>query len=73
MTTREEHLALCKRGAIALLEGGNLKGAIASMISDLRKADEPVYDAAVLRLFVADALLFCNTPEQIRDWINNFN
>ena len=56
MTTRVEHLGVCKQGAIVRLEAGDLQGAIASMISDLRKADEPLYDAALLRALLADAL-----------------
>jgi hypothetical protein len=70
---RVEHLAVCKQGAIVRLEAGDLQGAIASMISDLRKADEPLYDAALLRALLADALCFRNTPDQVRDWIDGFN
>ena len=77
MATREEHLARCKQEAIALLEAGNLTGAIASMISDLRKSEEPVeepvYDAMELRAFLVDALFFRNTKDEVRDWINSFN
>jgi hypothetical protein len=73
MTTRVEHLAVCKQGAIVRLEAGDLQGAIASMISDLRRADEPLYDAALLRALLADALYFRNTPDQVRDWIDGFN
>ena len=43
------------------------------MISDLRKADKPLYDAALLRALLADALYFRNTPNQVRDWIDGFN
>jgi hypothetical protein len=73
MTTREEHLARCKRGASTLLEAGHLKGAVASMISDLRKLDEPLYDAVLLRALMTDALFCRNTPDQMRDWIDGFN
>jgi hypothetical protein len=73
MAPREEHLARCKQEAIAILEAGDLTGAIASMISDLRKAEEPVYDAMELRAFLVDALFFRNTPDEVRDWINSFN
>ena len=41
MVTREEHLARCKQGAIARLDAGDVTGAIASMISDLRKVGRP--------------------------------
>jgi hypothetical protein len=73
MITREEHLARCKQGAIARLEAGDPKGAVASMISDLRKSGEPLYDAALLRALMTDALLFRNTPDQVRNWIDGFN
>ena len=73
MATREEHLARCKQEAIAILEAGDLTGAIASMISDLRKSEEPVYDAMELRAFLVDALFFRNTKDEVRDWINSFN
>ena len=49
MVTREEHLARCKQGAIARLDAGDVTGAIASMISDLRKSEDPLYDATALR------------------------
>jgi hypothetical protein len=35
--------------------------------------NEPLYDAAVLRALIADAVLFRNTPDQVRDWIDGFN
>jgi len=73
MATRVEHIARCKEGAIALLEAGDLDGAIASMISHIRKSDEPLYDAAVLRVLLADALLFRTTPDQVRAWIDEFD
>jgi hypothetical protein len=73
MTTRVEHLAVCKQRAIVRLKAGDLPGAIASMISDLKKADEPFYDAALLRALLVDALYFRNTSDQVRDWIDGFN
>jgi hypothetical protein len=44
MATREEHLALCKERAIALLEAGDMRGAIGSMISDIKKSELALYD-----------------------------
>jgi hypothetical protein len=73
MTTRQEHLARCKEGAVVRLEAGDLRGAIASMFSDVRKSDEPLYDAAMLRALLVDALYFRNTPDQVRYWIDGFN
>ena len=54
-------------------EAGDLTGAIASMISDLRKSEEPVYDAMELKAFLVDALFFRNTKDEVRDLINSFN
>lgn len=71
MTTREKHLAQCKQRAISLVEAGQLKGAVASMIADLRKSDEPLFDAALLRALMVDALCR-NTPDQVREWIDGF-
>ena len=51
MLTREEYLARCREAAIAPLDAGDSVGAIALMISDLRKANEPLYDEVTLRLF----------------------
>ena len=61
MVTREEHLARCKQGAIA------------SMISDLRKSEDPLYDATVLRELLVEALVHRTTPDEVRSWINSFN
>jgi hypothetical protein len=49
MKTREEHLAWCKQRALELLADGDRAGAVASMISDLQKHDEPLYDPETLR------------------------
>jgi len=42
------------------------------MISDLRKANEPLYDEVTLRLLLVDVPFYRDTPEQVRDWINEF-
>jgi outer membrane protein assembly factor BamB len=54
--------------AIALLDAGDPVGGIALMISDLRKANEPLYDAVTLRLLLVDVLCYRDTPEQVREW-----
>ena len=69
MVTREEHLARCKQGAIARLDAGDVTGAIASMISDLKKAGDPL----VLRELLVEALVHRTTPDEVRSWINSFN
>jgi hypothetical protein len=68
MPTREEYLARCREAAIALLDAGDPVGGIALMISDLRKANEPLYDAVTLRLLLVDVLCYRDTPEQVREW-----
>src|SRR3954462_4852136 len=73
MSTREEHLVRCKQEAIARLETGDLSGAIASMISDLRKSGDPLYDATVLRELLVEALVHRTTPDEVRAWIDSFN
>ena len=73
MATRDEHLVRCKQEAIARLEAGDLSGAIASMISDLRKSEEPLYDATALRELLVEALVHRSTPDEVRSWINSFN
>jgi hypothetical protein len=73
MATRAEHLARCKQEAIAILEAGDLTGAIAAMLSDLRKSEKPVYDAMELKAFLVEALFFRKTKDEVRDWINSFN
>lgn len=39
MTTREEHLAWCKKRALECLEQGDARNAVLSMVSDLGKHD----------------------------------
>jgi hypothetical protein len=73
MATREQHLVRCKQEAIARLEAGDLSGAIASMISDLKKSEDPLYNATVLRELLVEALVHRTTPDEVRAWINSFN
>ncbi|HEX2255627.1 MAG TPA: hypothetical protein VHG92_02810 [Afifellaceae bacterium] len=72
-TPRQEHLAWCKERALQILAAGDREGAIASMLSDLQKADEPLYDPLIFKLLAADGMLFCDTPEKARNWIEGFN
>jgi hypothetical protein len=73
MTTRAEHLAWCKSRAIELLDRGDLTGAVASMMSDLGKWSEPLYDQTTLTFLTMDGLMFCKTSDQVRHWIDGFN
>lgn len=53
--TREEHLSWCKDRALRLLEGGDRAGAVASMISDLKKWSEgEMYDPTALTNLAID-------------------
>ena len=40
MKTREEHIAECKKRALAYLDTGDVINAVTSMLSDLSKHDE---------------------------------
>lgn len=71
--TREEHLAWCKERALQIVNSGDPSGAVASMVSDLGKWDEPLYDPDTLRLLSADGLLFRKTPADVKNWIEGFN
>jgi hypothetical protein len=71
--TRDEHLAWCKQRAIQYLETGDLAGAAASMISDLGKWKEPLYDPMLLNTLAMDGIMFRKTVPQMRNWIEGFN
>ena len=71
--SREEHLAWCKSRAIEILDAGDIKGAVASMVSDLGKWEQPLYDQALLDFLTMDAIFFCKTPAQVKHWIEGFN
>lgn len=70
--SRGEHLAWCRERAIQVLETGNCAGAVASMVSDLREAETPLYDEAVLLPLLAEGIVFRRTPAAIRRWIEGF-
>lgn len=72
-TTRAEHLAWCKQRALDILDSGDADAAVASMLSDLNKWREPLYDQMTLTTLAMDAVLFRKTADQLRDWINGFN
>jgi hypothetical protein len=43
------------------------------MISDLRKSEDPLYDARELRELLVEVLIYRSTPDEVRAWINSFN
>lgn len=72
MKTRAEHLTWCKSRALDILAEGDREGAVASMISDLGKWREPLYDQTTLAFLSMEGMLFCKTPDQVRHWIEGF-
>jgi hypothetical protein len=46
---------------------------VRSMLSDLLKADEPLYDPLAYQTLAQDGMLFRKTPDEVRDWITGFN
>jgi hypothetical protein len=72
MTTREEHLAFCKRRALEYLPN-DVSGALASMISDLGKHEDTARHAGIrltLMLMIGGHL---ETAEQVKRHIEGFN
>lgn len=70
--TRAQHLQWCKYRALQILDSGDHAGAVASMLSDLRKWDRPLYDADTLLTLQMDGVMFCKTADQVRHWIEGF-
>lgn len=73
--TRSEHLAWCKSRAIGILNSGDPAGAVASMLSDLKKWEGGLmYNPETLTLLAADGLLFAGkSVSGTRRWIEGFN
>lgn len=72
MTTRDEHLALCKQRALEYLDN-DPKGALASMLSDLRKHPETQDHAGAelgMLLLMTGNL---ETAAEVRAFIEGFN
>lgn len=72
-TTRQEHLAWCKRRALEYVAMGDNNQAFASMSSDLRKHKDTANHAAIelgMMLLMAGHL---NSPQEMRKFIEGFN
>lgn len=70
---RDEHLAWCKQRALEYLNEGDTKGALASMLSDIRKHPDTENHAAAQ---LGAMLMFgghLETVEQVRSFITGFN
>ena len=70
-SNRDKHLASCKSRALAILAKGDRAGAIASMISDIGKADPPLYAPDVF-LPLINAALALRGDAECRSWIEGF-
>ena len=70
MTTRAEHLAWCKTRALEYVESGDLKGAQASMASDLTKHPETWCSRHQARKGIEAVL--SGKREAVRQWIESF-
>ena len=70
-TTREEHLAWCKRRALQYVEAGQLQDAVASMTSDLRKHPE-TGRPGVEMLGLLGLGEIRRGPDAVREWIEGF-
>lgn len=70
---REEHLQWCKNRALEYSSKGDLKNAIASMLSDLRKHEETENHAGIQ---LGAMLMFSgnlSTKWEVEEFINGFN
>jgi hypothetical protein len=74
MTTWDEHLAQCKKTALAYVDRGELADAVASMGSDIQKHPETkMSDAAIGSLiYVAMLRIMADDVRGVREWIEGF-
>lgn len=71
MTTRDEHLAWCKRRAHEYLDhDGDVRNAITSMMSDLGKHPETTLTLPEMNL--AMAIMVANDQARARQFIDGF-
>lgn len=67
--TRAEHMAWCKQRALEYVDRGELRDAIASMLSDLGKHEETQRSVSIGMMLAT----FLETPVEVRKWIDGFN
>lgn len=73
MTTRAEHLEWCKRRALEYVDAGEMRNAVTSMFSDLRKHPETEDHPAIqlgMMLRMAGKL---DTARDVKSFIEGFN
>ena len=71
-TTRKEHMYWCKQRALDLLNDGYLAGAVASMLSDLRKHAKTDHPGNALMAMVGFQAAATGNEDQVRSCINRF-
>jgi uncharacterized membrane-anchored protein len=71
MMTREEHLESCKQRARAYLDKGDVKNAVASMMSDLNKHPETAIGGILATLGLHAAMT--GDLAEARRYIEGFN
>lgn len=71
-TDRERHLSWCKDRATQLVNEGDHSGAVASMVSDLRK-HEAFSGEAYGMLALLGMMEIGNGPQAVQRWIDGFN
>ena len=70
--TRAEHLAWCKERALAYVDAGDLRNALASMVSDLRKHPDTEDHAGVELGMILMLGGFLGTAREMRDHIEGY-
>jgi len=71
--TREEHLAWCKKRALAYIDKGQVQEGLTSMMSDMSKHPEtanPMLDQLTVQLMMIGSL---STPAEARRHIEGYN
>lgn len=67
---RQQHVDWCKERALEYVDKGDLRGAMASMLSDMRKRDDTAIAPMLAMLGMAEVQ---RGREAMRRWIEGFN
>jgi hypothetical protein len=73
LTERQKHLQWCKDRAMAYIEVGDFRGAITSMLSDIKKNAETEKSAGTLVSVLGLDAIMEGTEEAAREFIQGFN
>lgn len=72
-STREDHLQWCRDRAMNILAGGDVTGALASMLSDIKKHEEtknhPTIQLGIMLMMTGNL----SSKKQAKDLIEGFN